>query len=101
MFGFDEKAFAYFQKSAGIDLRNQMGNTAEEGLHLAAFGGTWMTVVFGFAGLSLRGEEILLHPHLPASWNSISFSFAYRNRKYLCRVDHKGSSVQPVSQEET
>lgn len=99
MFGYEEKAFEYFQKSAGIDLRNLMKNTAEEGLHLAAFGSTWMTVVFGFAGLSVRGKEILLNPHLPASWDSISFPFIYKNRKYFCRVDRDGASVKTVLQE--
>jgi len=99
MFGYDEKAFDYFQKSAGIDLRNIMNNTAEEGLHLAAFGSTWMTVVFGFAGLSLRGGEILLNPHLPDSWKSISFPFFYKNKKYLCRVDREDATAKTLVQE--
>jgi len=95
LFGYDDKAFDYFQKSAGLDMRNLMGNTAEEGLHLAAFGGTWMTVVFGFAGLSLRGGDIELHPHLPVSWDSISFPFIYGGKRYLCRVDRDGAKVEP------
>ncbi len=100
MFGFDEKAFAYFQKSAGIDTRNLMGNTADEGLHLAAFGGTWMTAVFGFAGLSLRGEDIRLNPHLPKTWESLSFPFIHKGKRYICRVDHSGSSIETVLQKE-
>lgn len=98
MLGYDEKAFAYFKKSSGLDLNNLMNNTAEEGLHLAAFGGAWMTVVFGFAGLSVRGEEIGLKPHLPALWKSITFNFRYRNRKYLCKVDHNGSNVSEAGE---
>ncbi|MEI8198648.1 MAG: glycosyl hydrolase family 65 protein [Eubacteriales bacterium] len=96
MFGYDQKAFSYFQKSAGLDLENLMNNTAEEGLHLAAFGGTWMTAVFGFAGLSLRGEEIMLNPHLPVSWQSISFPFKFRHTRYICTVDHNSAKVHKV-----
>lgn len=101
MFGYTGKAYEYFRKSAGLDLEDLMRNTAEEGLHLAAFGGTWMSAVFGFAGLSLRDGTIKFDPHLPASWNSISFPFFFKGRKYIYRADADGASVQQASQEES
>jgi len=99
MFGYEKKAFDYFQKSAGLDLRNLMKNTAEEGLHLAAFGATWMTAVFGFAGLSLRTGKIEVNPRLPAGWKSISFHFKYKNAGYHYFADHNGAEVRNVQQE--
>ena len=101
LFGYEEKAFDYFQKSAGLDLENLMKNTAGEGLHMAAFGGTWMTAVFGFAGLSLRTGKIEVTPRLPDSWKSMSFSFMYRNTRYHYFADHNGAQVREVKQEES
>ncbi|WP_081772993.1 hypothetical protein [Bacillus sp. EB01] len=47
--GYKEKAYRYFNETSRLDLDNTHGNTID-GLHLANMGGTWMAIVFGFAG---------------------------------------------------
>jgi trehalose/maltose hydrolase-like predicted phosphorylase len=54
---------------------------------MAALGGTWMTAVFGFAGLSLHGEEIAFDPKLPASWRCLAFAIEWRGRQLKIRIE--------------
>lgn len=42
--GFKEKGFEYLRKALLLDLRDVMGNTGHEGLHLACMGEAWQAV---------------------------------------------------------
>lgn len=66
------KAYNYFTDTVRMDLTDLQGN-ADAGLHLANLGGSWLSVVAGFAGMQRR--EGLLHftNHLPKQWQSLSF----------------------------
>jgi trehalose/maltose hydrolase-like predicted phosphorylase len=57
------------------------------GIHIAALGGVWLTAVFGFAGLSLRNDDVAIDPQLPANWNSLGFSFQWRGRRLTIMID--------------
>jgi len=83
--GLVEDAYAYWLKSAGLDLENNKGNV-RDGIHAAASGALWQAVVFGFAGLHLTGEGWQVDPKLPPWWKSLSFSFYYRGKKQRVRV---------------
>lgn len=81
-----DAAERYWEKALWLDLRDIMGNTGKEGLHLACLGETWQTLVFGFAGLHLTPDGPALAPHLPERWRSLSFRFTHRGRSYEARV---------------
>ena len=82
-----DTAYAYFRRSAFIDLHDLMGNSAT-GLHLAALGGTWQAVVRGFLGLRLEGSYLRAQSRLPASWKKVSMLVRYRRRWYTVEVTH-------------
>jgi trehalose/maltose hydrolase-like predicted phosphorylase len=84
--GYSERALHYFQQAVAIDLSDTHTAIAG-GLHVAALGGTWMTAVFGFAGLLLRSDGIALNPKLPASWRSLSFGIEWRGRRLKIRIN--------------
>lgn len=42
--GFEEQGFEYLKKALLLDLRDVMGNTGHEGLHLACMGEAWQAV---------------------------------------------------------
>ena len=67
--GLEGAAVRYFDKALWLDLRDVMGNTGKEGLHLACLGETWQAAVFGFAGLRLENGRPALSPHLPAAFD--------------------------------
>jgi trehalose/maltose hydrolase-like predicted phosphorylase len=59
-----------------IDLADNH-TTIAGGLHMAALGGTWLTAVFGFAGLSMQRDGIAFNPKLPASWRTLKFGIKW------------------------
>lgn len=75
-FGYDDKAYQYFNKTARLDIDNIHKNT-KDGLHMANMGGTWLAIVYGFAGLRIKNGELHLNPHLPEKWKKLSFKLVY------------------------
>ena len=75
--GYMEKAYEYFIETARLDLDNTHGNT-KDGVHTANMGGTWMAVVYGFAGLRIKEDCISLTPRLPRNWNGLKFKILYK-----------------------
>src|ERR1700733_3415848 len=49
--------------------------------------GGWLTVVFGFAGVSLHSEGIAINPQMPANWSSVRFSLQWQGRRLKVRID--------------
>lgn len=70
----------YFVRSCSCDLNDDSGNTAD-GLHMANLGGLWMGLVYGYAGMHLRGNTLCFKPHIPELVNGYSFSLLFRGRK--------------------
>lgn len=77
--GYTDKAYSYFNETARLDLDNTHGNT-KDGLHMANMGGTWLAIVFGFAGLRLKETGLSFSPVLPAEWNLLEFQLRYQGR---------------------
>lgn len=78
--GYPEKAYHYFIQTARLDLDNTHNNT-KDGVHIANMGGTWMAIVYGFAGLRIQNEGISLNPTLPKQWDGLKFHFVHKGAK--------------------
>ncbi len=70
--GRTEHAYEYYLKSAGLDLDNVKDSTAD-GLHAAALGGGWQTVVLGMCGLRMENGCPVCAPQLPEEWSRVRF----------------------------
>lgn len=90
--GYDEKAYHYFQETARLDLDNTHGNT-KDGLHLANMGGTWMAIVFGFAGIRIKPDTLSLAPKLPSDWDHYQFKLQYKQRTIEVTVAASGITL--------
>lgn len=88
--GLMERAEDYFRKALFLDLRDIMGNTGKEGLHMAGFGETWQTVVFGFAGLHFVDGEPRLKPCLPAGWERLAFTVQHCGETLCVDIEANG-----------
>jgi trehalose/maltose hydrolase-like predicted phosphorylase len=86
--GDSDLALRYFQHAVAIDMADNH-TTIAGGLHMAALGGTWLTAIFGFAGLSLQSDGIAFNPKLPASWRTLKFGIEWRRRRL--RIDIVGA----------
>lgn len=80
--GDTSNAYKYFMKTVYTDLEDNQGNT-DFGLHGASTGGSWQSVVFGFAGLSVgKDGNLRFSPWIPEHWERLKF-----------KLNWKGSSI--------
>ena len=82
-----DDAYNYFMKTARMDLDDINSNVAD-GVHIASMGGTWLSLVYGFAGFRDNGGVLSFSPRLPASWKSLSFRLRIRNMILSVKIDH-------------
>ncbi len=83
-----DEAYEYFMKTARMDLDDINSNVCD-GIHIAAMSGTWLSIIYGFAGLRDYGNELSFCPRLPSAWNSMSFKLKYRGNNLSVRIDHE------------
>ncbi|MFQ9626576.1 MAG: glycoside hydrolase family 65 protein [Enterococcus avium] len=79
-----EWAYEMFQAACRIDLNDQP-HTSDEGVHGAALGAVWLTVIFGFAGIK-KGDVLEINPQLPNAWKQLTFNFYWRNEKITVQM---------------
>lgn len=87
--GFYEDAYHYFGNSAMLDLSNVAGNS-RDGLHIANMGGTYMSILFGFAGLRITESGVSFAPHLPDCWKALRFKLCYKGSRIAVEIDSRG-----------
>lgn len=83
----------YLRQTMEIDLANNMGN-ASGGVHIAALGGLWQAVFFGFAGVQLQEDGLTLNPQLPSHWKRLRIPLLWRNRRVQLDVVHEPFSIE-------
>ncbi|MCR5187562.1 MAG: beta-phosphoglucomutase [Treponema sp.] len=70
-----QKAFDYFNKTARMDIDDVNGNS-RDGIHTACMAGSWMSVVYGFAGFRDYKGIYSFDPKLPEKWSKLNFNLA-------------------------
>lgn len=96
---YEDKAVAFYERTARLDLDNYNNDTAD-GLHITSMTGGWLSMVQGFAGMRVHDDGTLSYkPFLPAKWNSYSFRQVFRDRVIEVSVDKDGSHFKLVSGE--
>lgn len=94
--GDSEKAYSYFLKTVRMDLDDVHGNS-QDGIHTAAMAGSWLSILYGFAGFRDRprpGTDVnySFNPKLPAQWSRLAFSLQIEG--YTLKVDVGHHAVQ-------
>ncbi len=100
--GYVEKAYALFLRAARLDLDDYNHDT-EDGLHITATSGAWLSMVYGFGGLRFTLEKLTLNPVLPAEWTDYRFNLVYRGTGFSVSVTketvvlaHRGGEAAAV-----
>jgi alpha,alpha-trehalose phosphorylase len=86
--GYEEKAYEYFRYGLLMDLADVAGNTVD-GAHIASAGGVWMSLTYGFGGMSDFRGKLAFDPRLPARWGRLKFPIRFHNRQLLVDVTHQ------------
>ena len=78
--GRSELAYQFFKEAAIMDIEDFQGN-ASHGIHAANMGGSWLGLIYGFAGLSFENGEVTTKNHLPKEIKSLKFTVTIRGVK--------------------
>jgi len=95
--GDHDVAYDMYLRTARLDLDDYNSDT-NDGLHITSMGGTWMSIVEGFAGLRIRENMLSLKPSLPKSWNSYSFRIVFRGVVLKISITKSGIIIKNHSE---
>ena len=56
-----------------------------------------MSVVQGFGGMKIRGEELHFTPKLPGQWKGLTFSILWRGATLKANLIAEGMTIENVS----
>lgn len=60
-----ENAHELYLQTARLDLEDYSNDT-EDGLHITSMVGSWLSIVYGFAGMQMKNGVLTFHPQIPA-----------------------------------
>ncbi|MDR0222079.1 MAG: glycoside hydrolase family 65 protein [Oscillospiraceae bacterium] len=98
LIGKREEAYRCFNESARMDIDDYHGNFYA-GIHTANMAGSWLSVVYGFAGLNTGGGKLKLSPFLPEAWRGYRFRLSFGGRRFEISVKKSGCFVRQLSGE--
>jgi beta-phosphoglucomutase/alpha,alpha-trehalose phosphorylase len=93
--GYTEMAYSYFRQTARMDLDDVGGNTAA-GVHTAAMAGTWMSLVYGFAGMRDRQARLCFDPRLPARLTGMRIRLRLHGRLLEVTLTHDEATYRLI-----
>ena len=70
--GRDDVAYSFFFDSAIMDMVDGQGN-ASHGIHAANMGGSWLGLIYGFAGLHIENGQVTFTNYLPKQIKKMTF----------------------------
>jgi kojibiose phosphorylase len=80
----------YVRKAASIDFDLTQGVTAAGGVHIAALGGIWQALVFGFLGIETNGRELRANGQVPKGWGRVRARLLWRGAEHAVLADEQG-----------
>jgi trehalose/maltose hydrolase-like predicted phosphorylase len=75
--GDPDGALELLRLAARMDL-DDLTRTTLDGLHFATMGGLWQAIAFGFLGLRMTDDALVLEPRLPKSWSHVRIHLQVR-----------------------
>jgi alpha,alpha-trehalose phosphorylase len=79
--GYQRRAREYFEFAITMDLRDVGGNMMN-GAHIASIGGSWMALVYGFAGMRDHHGVLSFRPRIPSQWRRLGFRLTVRGNLF-------------------
>jgi alpha,alpha-trehalose phosphorylase len=89
--GYRDKAIEYLRYALWMDLADVHANV-DQGCHIASMGGTWMSVLYGIAGMREHNGRVCFHPRLGQRIEGLRFHLTIQGQ--LLTVDIEGRKGQ-------
>lgn len=93
--GYQDLALTYFLDTAFVDLEDRHGNTAD-GVHVAAAGGVWNSLVSGFGGMRDYNGALTFDPRLPKDWPELRYRLTWRGTRLLVSLTVGSMAVSVI-----
>ncbi len=77
--GYMDEAMEYGRYAVLMDLAD-VGHNVSDGCHIASMGGTWMVLVYGFAGMRDFDGHLTFRPRLPDQLTRLRFPLSVRGQ---------------------
>ncbi len=98
--GLADEAYPLFMKSARADLqgggKEWAGLVYIGGTHPAAAGGAYMTMLWGFLGLTADTDGLRFSPQLPKHWRSVTARFSRSGKQYEVKATQTGAECREI-----
>jgi beta-phosphoglucomutase len=92
--GSSDTGIRYARAAAFVDLENLQGNT-KDGLHTASMAGSWMMMLYGFAGVRYHNGIPSIYPHaFPGHWKTLSFKLKTAKGSLTVHIDRQTTTYQ-------
>lgn len=88
-----EKAYEYYIRASRLDL-DDYNKEIKQGLHITSMGGSWMSIVEGFAGVRIFKEKLYINTKIPKNWDSYSFKLNVKNRKISVLINKHETKIE-------
>jgi alpha,alpha-trehalose phosphorylase len=92
----DVLAYKHFMDSVNLDLKDLNRNTAD-GLHMANIGGSILSVLAGFGGLSLDEEGLHIDPYVHERLGRIKIRFTWRSSVLEVLISEDMTDIKKIS----
>jgi kojibiose phosphorylase len=88
----------YLKQALRIDLdfTRKGWAGASGGVHIAALGGSWQALAYGFLGVRARDQGLSFDPHVPAHWGELRMPIQWRGSqlRVIARADSAEITVE-------
>jgi len=89
--GYMDKALDYFRHAILMDLAD-IGGNVKDGAHIASMGGTWMGLVYGFAGMRDYDGTLSFNPRLSDVTKRLRFFLTVRGQILEVDITQKSAT---------
>ena len=88
-----DDAYKFYLRTSRLDL-DDYNKEVEEGLHITSMAGTWISVVKGFAGMRVKGNNLFFTPKIPKKWKSYCFNILFREQILRVSISRSSTTFQ-------
>jgi trehalose/maltose hydrolase-like predicted phosphorylase len=90
-----ERAERYLLQAARIDLdfTRKGWAGASGGVHIAALGGIWQALAYGFLGMRARDQGLSFEPRIPAHWGELRMPIQWRGSQLRVTARAEGAEI--------
>ena len=94
--GKEAKSYEFYTRAARLDL-DDYNNDTEDGCHITSMAGTWMSIVKGFGGMTIKDNQLNFDPFLPSQWDEYAFKISFRSNQLAIKVHKQGIDIDNLS----